>query len=288
MLKQRIITALILAPFAIAAIFYLPPLWFCLFVTFIIVAGAWEWAPLASAVSIKARIAYCLITLLSIACLFLLVPFDDVWQLSRLNPISLLVIQVAAIWWLISLWLVVVYPRASRWWGKNRVVMGAFGLATLLPAWCGIIVLRSYQFSIDPLYGAWLVMYVLALVWAADIGAYFVGRKMGRIKLRVSVSPGKTIEGLLGGITAAMFIVAIVIVTQKISNVEAMNYFFIAFLTVSVSALGDLNESMFKRRAGIKDSGSLLPGHGGVLDRIDSLTAAFPVFALCFALTIGS
>jgi phosphatidate cytidylyltransferase len=122
----------------------------------------------------------------------------------------------------------------------------------------------------------------LGIVWAADIGAFFVGVKFGRHKLRPNVSPGKTLEGLLGGIGASTAIIAFAALHYQVDPGRIWLHILIGGLTVGVSALGDLNESMFKRCEGIKDSGKLLPGHGGILDRIDSLTAAFPVFAFCY------
>ncbi|MFT5313561.1 MAG: phosphatidate cytidylyltransferase, partial [Paraglaciecola sp.] len=159
-----------------------------------------------------------------------------------------------------------------------------FGVFTLVPTWVAIVSLRSSLYEVDPYYGASLIFYVLGIVWAADIGAFFVGVKFGRHKLRPRVSPGKTFEGLMGGVFASSAIIAFAALHYQVDPSRIWLHIVIGGLTVGVSALGDLNESMFKRCAGIKDSGTLLPGHGGVLDRIDSLTAAFPVFAFCYVM----
>jgi phosphatidate cytidylyltransferase len=142
--------------------------------------------------------------------------------------------------------------------------------------------LRTSLYEVDPYYGASLIFYVLGIVWAADIGAFFVGVKFGKHKLRPEVSPGKTLEGLMGGVFASSAIIAFAALHYQVDPSRIWLHIAVGAITVGVSALGDLNESMFKRCAGIKDSGKLLPGHGGVMDRIDSLTAAFPVFAFCY------
>lgn len=155
-----------------------------------------------------------------------------------------------------------------------------FGQLTLVPCFVALIALKSISSQITPYYGPSLVLLVMLIVWAADSGAYFVGKAVGKTKLMPAVSPAKTLEGLAGGLMATMIVVVGIMYVspeQKLGLVVAVTVF-----VALISALGDLSESMFKRAACIKDSGSILPGHGGVLDRIDSLTAALPVFTLIY------
>lgn len=147
------------------------------------------------------------------------------------------------------------------------------GVLILLPAWYCLVQLQALEPQ-----GKELVLFVMLLVWTADIGAYFSGRRWGRRKLASRVSPGKSWEGVLGGMTAALLLGIVYTLYAYDDNQERLLFMFICFITVSGSILGDLMESLAKRQADIKDSGSILPGHGGVLDRIDSLTAALPLF----------
>lgn len=182
------------------------------------------------------------------------------------------------IWWLLSLviWVlatawVLEYPNKETWYGRRLVFMGVIILTAAITAMYGL-----WQMS------PWWLMYVFLLVWCADSGAYFVGRKLGKTKLAPRVSPNKSVEGLLGGLVTSGLVAIIVGYYLELSGVALALFLLLSALTVSASVLGDLFESMLKRRAGIKDSGSILPGHGGVLDRIDSLLSATPIFALGF------
>ncbi|MGL5359798.1 MAG: phosphatidate cytidylyltransferase, partial [Shewanella sp.] len=165
-------------------------------------------------------------------------------------------------------------------WQKNPMLKSMFGQLTLVPCFVALIALKSISSQMSPYFGPSLVLLVMLVVWAADSGAYFVGKAVGKTKLMPAVSPAKTLEGLIGGLLTTLLVVAGVMYIapeQELFLVVAVTLF-----VAMVSALGDLSESMFKRAACIKDSGSILPGHGGVLDRIDSLTAALPVFTLIY------
>ena len=145
-----------------------------------------------------------------------------------------------------------------------------------------VLRLRLDGYALDNYHGLFLLLYAFVLVWAADSGAYFAGRAFGKHKLAPKVSPGKTWEGVVGGLcTAAIlaFIFMYFFEATLLGQRSVSGFVLLSVATVAISVLGDLTESMFKRESGIKDSSQLIPGHGGVLDRIDSLTAAVPFFA---------
>ncbi|MCP3897514.1 phosphatidate cytidylyltransferase [Moraxella sp.] len=196
--------------------------------------------------------------------------------------VSIFVPQTWAFWWGASLiiWTMALlwvkqYPNKEKWYGRRLVYMGGVILTAAITAMYGL-----WQMS------PWWLMYVFLLVWCADSGAYFVGRKFGKRKLAPNVSPNKSVEGLIGGLVTSGVVAAIVGQYLQLSGGALAWFLALSAVTVAASVLGDLFESMLKRRAGIKDSGNILPGHGGVLDRIDSLLSATPVFALGFWLLL--
>lgn len=282
MLKQRIITALILAPLAILAILFLPLDVFQYAIAGVIALGGYEWANMSGLPKRPHKVAFLFVLLAVCLGLISLVDTNMIWYQGKLNAIYHWVLSIACLWWLVSLAMIIAYPRYSKFWQTSWMIRCLFGVLTLIPTWVAVVSLRARLYEVDAFYGASLIFYVLGIVWAADIGAFFVGVKFGRHKLRPNVSPGKTFEGLFGGVMASFAIIAFAALHYQVESTRIWPHLLIGGLTVGVSAMGDLNESMFKRCAGIKDSGRILPGHGGLLDRIDSLTAAFPVFAYCF------
>jgi phosphatidate cytidylyltransferase len=261
MLKQRIITALILLPIALGGFFLLEGTGFALFIGLVVIMGAWEWARLAGFTAQSARVAYA--ALVAVLLFFMHV-------LPGLAP---WVLGAAVLWWLLATFLVLTYPRTSEHWASAACKL-VIGLLILLPAWQGLILIKQ-----QPL-GNWLIMAVMVLVWGADVGAYFSGKAFGKRKLAPHVSPGKSWEGVYGGLLLSLLIAAVVGFVRDWTGVQMLLGLIGAAIVVFISVVGDLTESMFKRQSGIKDSSNLLPGHGGVLDRIDSLTAAIPVFAV--------
>lgn len=282
MLKQRILTALILAPLALLSILYLPLHYVPYLMAGVIGLAAYEWAGFCGISTRAYKVV--LLSLFALTCVAInvLVPIESIWQDGRVHPMLTAWLGLAAGWWLIALWMIWVYPRKTRYWRNSFGLRALFGIFTLLPTFIAMNVLRAYEYEVDPLYGASLIFYVFGIVWSADIGAFFAGVKFGKHKLRPHVSPGKTMEGLAGGLIASMAIIFFASVHFNVTNALLVIHFSLGLMTVFVSALGDLSESMLKRVAGIKDSGRILPGHGGVMDRIDSLTAALPVFTLGF------
>ncbi len=283
-MKQRIITALILAPLAIAGVFFLPLKFFMLFCAAVFLLASKEWGGFVSKKP-SSLVLYLFALLLGATLLF--IPVEQIWLNGTVNPLLTNGLTLAAAWWCLSLVMVVTYPKTASIWKDNKIIKSLFGLFTLIPFFWGMVLLRSVNIDHDFYYGAELLMFVFLLVWAADTGAYFCGKKFGKHKLAANVSPGKTIEGFLGGMMSSM-VVAFIASVFFVIPAEKMVFFFIAaFVTNIVSALGDLSESIFKREAGLKDSGNLLPGHGGILDRIDSLTAAVPVFAVLYLIWLN-
>ena len=285
MLKQRIITAVILAPLAISAIFYLPLPLFGALLLAIMAIGAWEWGPLMGFASKGRRLFFVLASTGLIGSIWALLPPQSLWlEKGVLAANAVYILWLAVAWWALSAILTFLYPRFSSFWSSHRSVRGVFGWLTLIPAWLAFMVIRSSEYQTDPYHGAQLIMFLFLMVWSADIGAYFVGKSIGKHKLLPNVSPGKTLEGFLGGIAVACVLVAS---AGKVIGWSSGQFAIVIPVTIAIttiSVLGDLNESMFKRQAGVKDSGTILPGHGGVLDRIDSLTATAPIYALCYVL----
>ncbi|MGO2131283.1 MAG: phosphatidate cytidylyltransferase [Halomonas sp.] len=260
MLKQRIITALWLFVVAGVGLFVLSGSAFTVFTAAVVLLGSWEWANLAGLSSTGKR----LLAVVAMAAVLAL-------MYATGNVLATWPLWVAAAGWLVNLYWVIGYPgRVGQWSGMAmRLLMGLWVLVT---AWVGLNVLRDL--------GAIWLLYVLLLVWSADIGAYFVGRAFGKRKLAPSVSPGKSWEGVFGGAALTALLAIGFALGMKLGLGSGLLLLAATVVVSLASVLGDLLESMLKRYRGIKDSSNLLPGHGGVLDRIDSLTAAAPLFAL--------
>jgi len=282
--KQRITTALILAPLAVGAIFFLPLQFFMLLSAALFLLSSKEWAGFVNKTP-SSFILYFFGVVLGMT--LLLIPVEQIWVNGEVNGFIIYGLLGAVIWWCLSLLMVVTYPASASLWKDNKLIKGLFGLLTLVPLFWAMVVLRSVNMDHDFYFGATLLMYVFVLVWAADIGAYFCGKKFGKHKIAPNVSPGKTIEGFLGGLFCAMIVAVCSVIFFAIPEYKIVPYLIASLVTIMVSALGDLSESIFKREAGLKDSSNLLPGHGGILDRIDSLTAALPVFALFYLLWLN-
>jgi phosphatidate cytidylyltransferase len=260
-LQIRIMTALVLACGMLAIVLWLPPVMTVIVLTAGVLAGAWEWSAFLRPPGKVSRVVYVAV----IAAL--LVP---VWHYTATREGRDVVLAVALAWWIVALGWILFAPRRAASW--SAALAGVFAL---VPAWLALMRLR-----LDLPNGAEWMLFVLILVWVADIGAYFVGGRYGRLRLAPAVSPGKTWEGALGG----MVLATVVAVCGSLWFRIPMSLFVpLCVAGVAFSIVGDLTESLLKRFAGIKDSGSIFPGHGGVMDRIDSVTGAAPV--LLFGLT---
>jgi len=266
-LKQRVLTAVALLAVLLAGAFYLPPIGWQLLTCVPIALGADEWARLAG-YRPPARVAFVAVLLAS--CIGFVVAFAAGLQAQAVALARLLFVATLIFWaFAVPLWL------HRHWRMPNRFVFGVVGWIVLVPAWLAAAYLQHLP---------WLFLAVLLVVWIADTAAYFSGRAFGRHKMAPRISPGKTWEGALGAFAAILIYgAAASFVLQPSANAyhRAATLLFVVALTV-LSIFGDLLESWIKRGAGAKDSGSLLPGHGGVLDRIDSLTAGLPFAALYF------
>ncbi|SNC58314.1 phosphatidate cytidylyltransferase [Sodalis endosymbiont of Henestaris halophilus] len=281
MLKHRLITAGILILIVIVTLFLLRLIGFSLVNLAVCMLSAWEWGRLAGITCKKQRIYLAIICGLLLVLMMLTVPayipLITAWQVKYTLWVSLA-------WWLTALLLVSYYPRSATLWRKSRHMRLAFGILTIFPFFWGMLTLRQYHYEINYFTGAWWLFYVMVLVCSVDSGSYMFGRALGRHKLAPKVSPNKTWEGIIGGIVTSTVIAWFF---NKYAPLEATPITLIICSSGAVlaSIIGDLTESMFKREAGIKDSSHLIPGHGGILDRIDSLTAAVPVFA-CLMLLV--
>lgn len=281
MLKYRLITAIILIPLVIAALFLLPPGGFALVTLGVCMLAAWEWGQFAGFASSAQRLWLAFLCGALLALMMLSLP--GYHYSVHLLPIGSS-LWAAMGWWCAALILVLFYPRSAAFWRDSKTLRLLFGLLTIVPFFWGMVALRQHHYDTDPFFGAWWLLYVMLLVWGADSGAYMFGKLFGKRKLAPKVSPGKTWEGLIGGL-ATSAVISLVFSGYAPLGVAPMTLLMCSVIAALASVLGDLTESMFKREAGIKDSSHLIPGHGGVLDRIDSLTAAVPVFA-CLLLLI--
>jgi phosphatidate cytidylyltransferase len=271
MTKTRVIAALVLTPLAIAAILLLPTPWLMALVAVIFLVGLWEWLRLTDIDDTLARSALLVLNLALMVAI--------VWASRTDQGFSYVLLQimvvVGVVWWLLAGFWLKHYGFASDHDTHARVFKLAAGTLAIIPAWCAIGVIHGGQ----PYGHRWLFVAV-AIVWAADTGAYFAGRHYGRRKLSPRISPNKTVEGLAGGLACGLAVALAFAPLAGATLAQLPAVALVALVAVGFSVVGDLFESLLKRHVGAKDSGDLIPGHGGILDRIDGVVAALPVFAL--------
>jgi len=262
-LRVRIATAAVLIALLLVVL-WLPPIATVIALTAVVLAGAWEWSAFLRAPTAAMRWSYVLLVAAGLPL---------TWWLSQPAGGVRAVLAVAIVWWVVALlWVIYAPHRATRW------TAALAGLLALLPAWVALIRLR-----LDTARGAEWTLFVLILVWVADIGAFFFGRRFGKKRLAPEVSPGKTWEGALGGIAVSALVA---VAGSSWFHIAPVIFVPLCVIAVVFSIVGDLTESLLKRFAGMKDSGTLFPGHGGVMDRIDSVTGAAPVLVFGL-LTLG-
>lgn len=262
MLRKRILTAAVLVPLMVFTLWFAPPAVVAAVLGVFVLAAAWEWASMSGLTSHYARAAY----LLALIVLVLLVlPW----------PV-LPVLALSALWWL---WAIVeVFALREPRYGVLTTLPGKLigGVLILIPAWLAAF----YLFQADPR-SPLVLLFLFVTVWVADSGAYFVGKAWGKTKIAPHVSPGKSLEGVIGGVVIVTLLAAAMgAMVWHLRGAALAAWLAVVTATTLISVVGDLMESKAKRVAGVKDSGALLPGHGGVFDRIDAFTAAAPVYAL--------
>lgn len=266
MTKTRVIAALIMAPVAICAILFLPTQWLAAAAALVFLIGLWEWLKLSGVDGVPRTVLLVLNLLLMVLL---------VWASAGSNVLFLLTILGGVGFWLLALLWLRYFEYGAHEEGGSRMLKLAAATLAIVPAWAALVLIHDSQ----PNGHLWLLT-ALATVWAADSGAYFAGRTFGKHKLAPRVSPNKTIEGVAGGLLAGLLVAG---AFGWMAGVQMASFgwlMLVAAVAVLASVLGDLFESLLKRHAGAKDSGNVIPGHGGVLDRIDGVLAALPVFAL--------
>lgn len=276
MLQQRLITILVTVPLLLLALFRLPVQGFVLLAFGICLLAAWEWGPLAGFNTPKQRSLVVILLALLLTGTLIAVPLTT--TLSQ-YPLVRLILGGGVIWWLLALRSVLCYPQPSATWMASRGWRLLIGMSTLIPFFWGLLVLRLSIVTLEEHEGAWWLLYGLLMVWSVDIGGYIVGQALGQQALLPRVSPGKTWEGLWGGLLLALVTAYGLLSYGPLPKPPPLLWMLSALLVALSAVVGDLTESMFKRIVGLKESGQLIPGHGGILDRIDSLTAAIPIFA---------
>jgi phosphatidate cytidylyltransferase len=268
MLIKRFATAAVLVPLVVLGTLKLDNNLFSLALVLVVALGAWEYSQLIQIKRPSLKLLYsaavALVALSSAFC----------------EPLLMPLLLVSAVWWLFNIAWILLYPKYSCCWYSGWIVRLANGFLIFVPMLAALAAMQNKSSE--------LVLLLLVLIWSADSGAFFIGKATGKHKLCVRVSPGKTVEGAIGGIvtTIGVMVLYVGFILENTSSEQYLIFAVLALLVAIASIVGDLFESLFKRISNIKDSGNLLPGHGGIFDRIDSLTAAAPIFYLAYELLI--
>lgn len=252
MLKQRILTASALIPLVLAAIFFTPTFLFMAICALVMLLAAIEYTNLIGFTDAWSNSVYILLAILG-----MWLSYHHVAKILAWVPV----------FWLCALAYLIYYSYAKTPWNLPRSVRAIIGFCLLLPCWLSLIALHYYPVTL---------LYLFLLVWGCDSAAYFVGKRFGKHRLAVKVSPGKTLEGAAGALLFTIVLASVV--GEGLFKHSFGRWVVLSMVTAVFAIVGDLVESMLKRQQGVKESGSLLPGHGGLLDRIDSLLAAAPLF----------
>lgn len=293
MLKTRILTALVIIPIILAAIYWVPYQYFPYFVGIVVSIAGWEWAGLSGFTSKITRGIYVAILWVLFIAIDLL-PINQ--ECTTIEPECLFANQAAIVgliavgWWMWAIVWILQYQRRIKVFHRVPIAFAMIGILVLIPFWFGLTMLnmeQAYQFAVAERFNlsrSHILLFIISIVALADTAAYFVGRKWGKRKLASNVSPGKTWEGLIGALIIVGFFAPFLASIFGIHHITLFKLAILVLLVVIFALVGDLFESLIKRLAGVKDSGTILPGHGGILDRIDSYTAAIPIFMLAYFL----
>ena len=273
MLRLRIITALCMIAIFLPALFLMPPMLFSIATVPLVLIAGWEWSRLVKIRSVIARIGYLLLIVMTLFAFSLWLGLPDMFDPQRAQQLLLVAVGV---WAFIFLW-IQGYPSSAILWSA-RPILGLLGLMLLGFTWIAIVTILNYQS------GQWLLLLAIVIIVLADVGGFFAGKYFGKHKLAPIISPGKTWEGFVGGLLLEGVLVGS-LVWYLSDHVTVLGLSLLVIPVALYSVLGDLFESMIKRHSGVKDSGRLLPGHGGVLDRIDGVMAALPMFGLILPFT---
>lgn len=277
MLKKRIATAIVLLVGLVAASTLLSPFIFSLFTAVVVLLAAWEWGAFIGLENRTTKVAYIISILLLLGGCFFLLELGPTTETLRQDH-ALTLSFLGLLYWLLATIVVLDYPAKNNHWNKESRI-ATMGIFSLLPTWIGITQLKY----LEP--NGMLVLMLIILVAAVDVGAFFTGMNFGKTKLAPELSPNKTWEGVWGGFALCLLVslgfgVMLNRTLFQVGEFEMVVLVVISLLVTFFSVTGDLVESMLKRNRKIKDSGKILPGHGGVLDRIDGLIAATPVFVI--------
>tara|TARA_R110002095_G_scaffold47320_2_gene42209 strand:+ start:3462 stop:4280 length:819 start_codon:yes stop_codon:yes gene_type:complete len=262
LLKTRILTALVLATLVVTGLFFFPPVLTALILGAFLVAGAWECSRLLGWTHTGARAIYTFIVAVAAVA---------IWQWNAAGNLFAPLLLTGLVWWVAAAGFVVAAQRQRLGGGIAVATNPLVGGVVLLPAWSAVVWLVRN----DPA----MLLVLFLLIWTADAAAYFVGKRWGRRRLALHVSPGKTWEGVAGGLGFGAAVALGASAWMVFSTSAQIGFIVTGLFTIVASVVGDLFVSMLKRHVGLKDTGRILPGHGGVMDRIDGLVAAAPVFA---------
>ena len=255
MLKQRVVTAIVALSVLAVVMYVVPVIIARIAIALLMLGAAWEWSGFIFSKENKGRYVYLLFIAILMALIFVALPNAGLVDI---------ILKISLGWWFTALAWMFFFPTPIA-----KPVAWICGALVIVPAWLALDILYLQRPE--------LLLFALLIVWVADMGAYFVGKGFGRVKLAPQISPGKTWEGVFGGVSAVMVLAVLGSLAFEI-EIAVIVPFCLAVAMISI--VGDLTVSMFKRHSGVKDSGNLFPGHGGVLDRIDSVTAAAPLFAV--------